>query len=120
VAVPPTSFAAPIAVYSSRLWAILHFQLTPTIFRNKMAADAAGISLIKISFWLTPWVRSDEHLPMSHVAEVTHERGLIWDQISVESSGGLNPLAIQGLPKAAARAFVAEVRLQMNQPVARD
>ena len=23
---------------------------------------------------------------MSHVAEVTHSRGLIWDQISVESS----------------------------------
>ncbi len=107
-------------MYSSRLWAVLHFQFTPIVFRNKMTADAVGISLIRIGFWLTPWVRSDEHLPMSHVAEVTHDRGLIWDQISVESSGGLNPLAIQGLPKSAARAFVAQVRLQINQPAPRD
>ena len=115
----PTSFAAPIAVHSSRLWALLHFYLTPAIFPTKMTADALGISLTKVNFWLTPWVRSDEHLPMSHVAEVTHDRGLIWDQISVESSGGLNPLSIEGLPKAAARDFVAHVRLQMNQPAAR-
>lgn len=116
----PISPAAPLAVHSSRLWALLHFRLTPAVFRTKMTADAAGISLTRISFWLTPWVRSDEHLPMSHVAEVTHDRGLIWDQISVESSGGLNPLSIEGLPKAAARRFVAQVRLQMNQPAARD
>jgi hypothetical protein len=115
----PTSLAPLIAVHSSRLWAILHFRLTPAIFRNKMIADAAGISLIKVNFWLTPWVRSDEHLPMSHVAEVIHDRGLIWDQINVESSGGLNPLSIEGLPKAAAREFVAGVRLRMNEPAAR-
>ena len=39
---------------------------------------------------------------MSHLAEVTHERGLIWDSISIESSGGINPLSVEGLPKRAA------------------
>jgi hypothetical protein len=58
---------------------------------------------------------ADEHLPMSHIAEVTHSRGLIWDQISVESSGGLNPLVVPGLPKGQARYFVERVRERLNE-----
>jgi hypothetical protein len=61
------------------------------------------------------WQRTDEHLPMSHIAEVTHSRGLIWDQISVESSGGLNPFVIPGLPKGQARYFVERVRERLNE-----
>ena len=57
-----------------------------------MVADHIGVSTNIVSFWLTPWRRTDEHLPLSHIAEVAHTRGLIWDTISVESSGGLNPL----------------------------
>ena len=37
-------------------------------------------------------------MPLSHIAEVTHARGFFWDSISVESSGGLNPLVVTGLP----------------------
>jgi hypothetical protein len=40
---------------------------------------------------------------------------LIWDQISVESSGGLNPLVISGLPKGQARFFVEHVRERLNE-----
>ena len=40
---------------------------------------------------------------------------LIWDQISVESSGGLNPLVIKGLPKGQARHFVESVRERLNE-----
>jgi hypothetical protein len=80
-----------------------------------MVADHVGISTSVIRFWLTPWQRTDEHLPMSHIAEVTHSRGLIWDQISVESSGGLNPFVIPGLPKGQARYFVERVRERLNE-----
>jgi hypothetical protein len=51
---------------------------------------------------------------MSHLAEVSHNRGLIWDSISIESSGGLNPLFVEGLPKGAAKRFVDQVRAWMN------
>ncbi len=104
-----------IDVHSSRIWALFHLRLTEMVFRNKMTADPVGVSLVKVAFWLTPWIREDEHLPMSHIAEVTHDRGLIWDQISVESSGGINPLTIAGLPKGQARNFVARVREWINQ-----
>ena len=105
---------ARIEAHSSRLWAFLTFKMTRFILPARIIADQLGISTVTVTFWLTPWARQDEHLPMSHIAEVTHDRGLIWDEISVESSGGINPLTIAGLPKGQARVFVEHVRQWVN------
>ena len=107
--------SAPIAVRSGRLWALFHFNLTRLLFPASMSADQIGVSTTNVYFWLTPWRRVDEHLPLSHIAEVTHIRGFFWDAISVESSGGLNPLRVFGVPKPAARAFVDHVRARLNE-----
>jgi hypothetical protein len=104
-----------IEVHSTRFWAILHFSLTRFLFPARLIADHIGVSTNIVQFWLTPWRRTDEHLPLSHVAEVIHTRGLFWDAISVESSGGLNPLRVHGLPKAAANYFGEHVRERMNE-----
>jgi hypothetical protein len=64
--------------------------------------------------FLADAVATDRRAP----ADVAHRRGdagLIWDQISVESSGGLNPLVIPGLPKGQARYFVERVRERLNE-----
>jgi hypothetical protein len=103
-----------VEVRSSRLWAFLTAKFTRLLFPAHMVADRLGVSTGNIDFWLTPWIRKDEHLPMSHIAEVGHTRGFFWDSISVESSGGLNPLLIDGAPKSQARNFVAHVRERMN------
>jgi hypothetical protein len=111
----PTSPAGkPIQVRSSRLWALFNGRFTEFLFPARLTADPLGVSLVKVAFWLTPWARQDGHLPMSHLAEVAHQRGLIWDSISIESSGGLNPLFVGGLPKGAAGEFVDQVRAWMN------
>jgi len=89
-------------------------RFTEFLFPSRLSADQVGITLVKVAFWLTPWTRQDEHLPMSHLAEVTHDRGLIWDSISIESSGGINPLVVKGLPKSGAKRFVNRVRAWMN------
>ena len=107
-----------IQVRSSRLWAILHFNLTWLLFPPRMVADHVGISTNVVTFWLTPWRRTDEHLPLSHIAEVAHTRGFFWDEISVESSGGLNPLVVSGLSKRPARYFVEHVRERINTAAA--
>jgi hypothetical protein len=107
--------SAVIAVRSSRPWALFHFNLTRLLFPASMSADQIGVSTSNVDFWLTPWRRVDEHLPLSHIAEVTHIRGFFWDAISVESSGGLNPLRVFGVPKPAARAFVDHVRARLNE-----
>ena len=104
-----------IAVRSSRLWALFHLNLTRLLFPATMRADQIGVSTTNVHFWLTPWRRIDEHLPLSHVAEVTHIRGFFWDAISVESSGGLNPLRVFGVAKPAARDFVEHVRARLNE-----
>jgi hypothetical protein len=102
-------------VRSSRLWALFHFNLTRIIFPTRMIADHVGISTKEVGFWLTPWVRTDDHLPLSHIAEVLHTRGLFWDAISVESSGGANPLAIAGVSKFDSGNFVEHVRERINE-----
>ena len=107
--------SALIAVRSSRLWALFHFNLTRLLFPASMIADQIGVSTSNIDFWLTPWRRVDEHLPLSHIAEVTHIRGFFWDAISIESSGGLNPLRVFGVSKPEARAFVDHVRARLNE-----
>ena len=71
--------AALIAVRSSRLWALFHFNLTRLLFPASMSADQIGVSTTNLDFWLTPWRRVDEQLPLSHIAEVTHIRGFFWD-----------------------------------------
>jgi hypothetical protein len=115
-----TNAPALVAVRSSRLWAFIHFNCTRLLFPAAMSADAIGVSTSNVDFWLTPWRRVDEHLPLSHIAEVTHIRGFFWDAISVESSGGLNPLRVFGVAKPAASAFVEHVRTRLNEvaPVA--
>ncbi len=115
-----TQNAAPddcIEVHSSRWWAFFGGRFTRLLFPAHMIADHIGISTNIVEFWLTPWRRTDEHLPMSHIAEVAHTRGFFWDTISVESSGGLNPLVVTGLPKSHARYFVEQVRERINQTV---
>ena len=104
-----------IEARSSRLWATVHFKLTRLLFPARMLADHVGVSTNIVLFWLTPWRRTDEHLPLSHIAEVTHIRGFFWDAISVESSGGLNPLYVAGLPKGQASYFVEHVRERINE-----
>ena len=107
-----------IEVRSSRLWALLTFKFTRLLFPARLIADHVGISTSIVEFWLTPWRRTDEHLPLSHIAEVTHARGFFWDSISVESSGGLNPLVVTGLSKSPARYFVEHVRERINAAAA--
>ena len=104
-----------IEVASSRYWAMFHFNFTRWLFPARMTADNIGISTNIVEFWLTPWRRTDEHLPLSHIAEVAHTRGFVWDTISVESSGGLNPLVVSGLPKGQAKYFVEHVRERINE-----
>jgi hypothetical protein len=104
-----------IEVHSSRWWAVIHFNFTRWLFPERMIADRIGVSTSAIRRWFVPWERTDEHLPYSHIAEVSHIRGLIWDAIGVESSGGLNPLAVRGLRKSHARHFVEHVRERINE-----
>ena len=111
---PITSGDEHYEIRSSRIWALLTLQFTYFIFPIRMSADRHEISKREVGFWLTPWSRKEEHLPMSHVAEIEHYRGLCWDDVRIESSGGIDPLRIPGLSKFHAGDFVAHVRAIMG------
>jgi hypothetical protein len=102
-------------IKTSRFWALCHMKMTRFFFPQRVAADKHGISSRTTAFWLTPWVRNEEHVPMSHIAEIEHDRGLIWDALRVESSGGVDPMIVPGLPKGPTNSFVAHVRQLMNK-----
>jgi hypothetical protein len=106
-----------IKAHSSRLWALFHFSFTRLLFPERMVADHIGVSTKSIRRWYFPWERTDEHLPLSHIAEVTHTHGFFWDSITVESSGGLNPLSVHGVAKGSARYFVEHVRERLSEAV---
>jgi hypothetical protein len=106
---------ATFVIRSSRIWALLTFQLSHFIFPMRMTADVHGVSMHQVTFWLTPWSRTDEHLPMTHIAEIELDRGLIWDAIRIESSGGIDPLRMAGLSKFHSGGFVANLRAMMGK-----
>jgi hypothetical protein len=103
-----------VTIRSSRIWALFTLRFTALIFPMRMLGDSHGISTITVTRWFTPWVREEEHLPIGQVAEFKHGLGLIWDTISVESTGGINPLAIEGLRKSRAADFIRRVRGRMG------
>ena len=91
-----------IEVRSSRLWALIHFNMTLWVFPARMVADHVGVSNNVVLFWLTPWRRTDEHLPMSHIAEDGRSNPHARLDLGPDQRGklgGLNPLVISGLPK---------------------
>jgi hypothetical protein len=114
VSISPSADATYV-IRSSRIWALLTLQVTHFIFPMRMTADSHSVSMHQVGFWLTPWSRTDEHLPMSHIAEIELDRGLIWDAIRVESSGGIDPLRMAGLSKFHSGRFVANLRAMMGK-----
>ena len=99
-----------VVIRASRIWSLFTFRFTSLLFPARMSADRNGISLHEVNFWLTSWSRKDEHLPMTHVAEIELDRGLIWDAMRIESSGGLDPLQMRGLSKFHSGRFVEQLR----------
>jgi hypothetical protein len=100
----------PVRVQTSRLLALFQFAFTRFLMPDSMTVDANGIVTEHTNFWLTPWVKSRETAPLSRLASIQHDKGLIWDKLSVETSGGSNPLDIAGVPKGQARRFVEVAR----------
>ena len=106
-----TATGPTIHARTSRLWAMCKLRFTELVFPSHLSADRLGITLIKVESWFTPWTRQDEHVPPRRSHPSARAR---LDSISIESSGGINPLSVDGLPKSAAHAFVTQVRNWMN------
>ncbi|MBM3583652.1 MAG: hypothetical protein FJX36_04250 [Alphaproteobacteria bacterium] len=102
------------AIRSSRLWALTRLSPTRFLFPHRMTLSADGVATSKVRFLLLPWVCTDEHAAFGRLSSVVHDKGVVWDTVIVETSGGSNNLDIRGVAKGAARAFVAAVQERLN------
>ncbi len=100
----------PVRCRTSRLLALFRLRFTQFLMPNTLTVDGEGIVSETKSFWLTPWVTTRETAPLSRLASIQHDKGLIWDKIRVETSGGTNTLDIDGVPKGQANRFVSTAR----------
>jgi hypothetical protein len=96
------------------MWALIHLNCT-RLFPATMSADQIGVSTTNVHFWLTPWRRVDEHLPLTHIAEVTHIRGFFLGRDQRREFGRAQSVArVFGVAKPSARDFVEHVRARLN------
>ena len=102
------------AIRSSRLWALVRLSPTRFLFPHRMALGDQGVATSKVRFFLIPWARTDEHAAFERVASIVHDKGLVWDTVTVETAGGSNNLDVQGVAKGAARDFVAATQSRLN------
>jgi hypothetical protein len=94
-----------IEVHSSRLLALFK-SFTRLLFPERMVADkTAGVTKKSVTAWYLPWVGHRQHLPLSHIANVDRDTGVVWDDVIVQSTGGTDPLTIQNVSKRSARRF---------------
>jgi hypothetical protein len=117
---PPTLDLPNLTVQASR-WGEVFGGTMAGIFYPKTAtllADAIVTTAVRSV--LMPWVMEREKMPWSKVASYRHLRGILWDRVVIETSGGSNDLSIHGLPKPEAARLVAALdgRLRRaGQPV---
>ena len=59
---------------------------------------------------------NEESIPMSKVASVNIQTGLVWSSIRIDSTGGSNPILSQGHTKAHAHAIRDLIERFQQQP----
>jgi hypothetical protein len=90
----------------------------PTIYRssrltsgNRIFPSSITIDGDQITYRKNRWFGStEEAINCSHVASLRSAHGMIWSKMTIETSGGSQPIVITGLSRNAAEAIEAVVR----------
>jgi DNA helicase IV/RNA helicase-like protein len=92
-----------LTVETSRWAEFFGGRLTNTVFPKHITVSEEGIKTVKVRSLLVPWMREEETMPFGKIASVRHLKGIIWDTLVFETSGGSNNLDVDGLRKEDAR-----------------
>jgi hypothetical protein len=90
----------------------------PTVYRssrftsgNRIFPASITIDGNQITYRKSRWFGSTEEvINSSHVASLRSQHGLIWSRLTVETSGGSQPIVITGLSRRAAEDIEAAIR----------
>ena len=92
-----------LTVETSRWAEFFGGKLTNTVFPERITVTEEGIKTVKVRSLVVPWMREEEAMPFGKIASVRHLKGIIWDTLVFETSGGSNNLDVDGLRKDDAR-----------------
>jgi hypothetical protein len=92
-----------LSVETSRWAEFFGGRLTNTVFPKRIIVTEEGIRTVKVRSLLLPWMGEEEAMPFGKIASVRHLKGIIWDTLVFETSGGSNNLDVDGLRKEDAK-----------------
>jgi len=73
----------------------------------RLTVTADGVRVERVLSFVFPWKKEEELVSSGKIASIRHVKGMIWDSVVIETSGGSNNLEIAALRKGNARDLVA-------------
>ena len=87
----------------SRLWALSTLRLwTKLIFPKSITINSDGIETLERLGVIFFWRKEVEIMSKDKLASVVVKSGLIWDKLTIETTGGSNALVLKGYSKSKA------------------
>ncbi|MEW6234702.1 MAG: hypothetical protein AB1656_04885 [Candidatus Omnitrophota bacterium] len=102
-----------LTIKTSRSYAFWCFKTIKFWFPDKMTLNQNGISTVKRKSVILFWIKENEQIPYARIASVRHIRGMFWDSIILESSGGSNTLDVIGLRKRDAKTLAEKINAEI-------
>jgi hypothetical protein len=91
-----------MATYTqSRFWALLTLHWWPAfIFPSKMSASANTVEYFKRRGVILFWLVDEERMSGKQISSVRVKKGIFWDTVSVDTTGGSNVIELKGMKKS--------------------
>ena len=94
---------------ASRWYGFISNSWINIIFPKLIQVKENGIFTKKHKSLFLFWMTEEENLSKSKIASVQHQKGLIWDKVLIETSGGTNFIEMKGLKKKDAETLVEKI-----------
>ena len=106
----------------SRFWAICTFHWWAKLFFPKsITVDRNGITTFDRRGVILFWLSDEERMNARQISSVRIRKGLVWDLVTVDTTGGTNVLQIHGMKKGEANALRNDIQAlidaQYQQPM---
>jgi len=111
----------PRVYQQSRIWALCTFHWWSTlIFPKRITVDENGITTFDRRGVILFWLSDEERLSARQISSVQIKKGVLWDLVTIDTTGGTNVLQVHGLNKGQANALrnniQALIEAQYQQP----
>lgn len=101
---------------NSRWWGLATGNLARLFFPKKLFLTDEGIRTAMTRSVIFPWKKEDELMSFRRVSSIRRLKGLFWDSVIIETSGGKNRLDIDGLTKPRTEVLLAALNRKMAAP----